>query len=231
MRRRFTASLLAALAALALADAPLLADVIAPIGLAPGSQYQLIFVTAVGRNANSSDIEDYNTFVTAEAAQGEPFGLPVTTWHAVASTDDVDANVNAPSGALPVYNTAGELVAAAGVGIYTGTLTNAVGYDQFGAVAIEAQFSNVWTGSDFQGFGIPGATLGSAGEDSEVGQIAVDSTWLQFALAPRFDEVALERPLYALSEPLTTVPEPSALALVAAALLMIGGERWIRRRR
>jgi hypothetical protein len=212
------------------ADA-LWADVIAPVGLAPGSPYQLIFVTAVGHNAGSNDISVYNTFVNAEAALGVPFGMPATTWSAVASTDDVDANVNAPSTTLPVYNTAGELVAPAGVGIYTGTLTNDVGFDQYGDVAIEAQFSNVWTGSDFQGFGIPGATLGSASGDSEVGQLATDSTWLEFDIAPQFDEVALSRPLYALSDVLIAVPEPSALVLVGGAVLAIGAARVLRRRR
>jgi hypothetical protein len=229
--RKLAGSLLAALAALALADTRLLANVIAPIGLAPGSQYQLIFVTAVGHSAASDDITVYNTFVSGEAAAGVPFGLPSTTWHAVASTESVDANANAPSSTLPVYNTAGELVAAAGVGIYSGALDNAVAFDQYGDVALEAQEVDVWTGSDSQGFGIAGAALGDVSGDSEVGRLAVDSTWLEFEVRPQFDEVALSRPLYALSEPLTTVPEPSVAALVGAALLVIGGTRLLRRRR
>ncbi|MEX0978188.1 MAG: hypothetical protein WDZ48_05025, partial [Pirellulales bacterium] len=123
--------LLAAFAAVG--DNRLMATVIPPPGLAPGSQYLLIFVTAELHDAVDPDIETYNSFVTLQAAQGVPFGLPSdATWRAVASTDTVDANVNAPSGALPVYNTAGQRVTGPGVGIYTGVLENLVGYDQFG---------------------------------------------------------------------------------------------------
>lgn len=226
MRRSLALSLLAAFAALLLADNPIAANVIAP-SLPPGSQYQVIFVTFGGHNAGSTDIEVYNSFVNDEAALGVPFGLPDTGWHAVASTDDDDANSNAPS-ALPVYNTAGELVAAGG--IYTGSLNNLVAYDQYGDYNFGAQFDHVWTGSDDAGFGIAGATLGSASGDAEIGQLATDGTWLEFAVAAQFDEVAVSKPLYALSNVITVVPEPSTFALAGFALLAIGAAGRRRRR-
>jgi PEP-CTERM motif-containing protein len=212
----------------------LIGAVISPIGLAPGSQYQLIFATADLHNAVSTDIATYNAFVTSEAALGVPFGLPSgVTWTAVASTSTVNANVNAPSGTLPVYNTDGQEVAAAGVGIYTGTLENVVGFDQYGATATAAQANNVWTGSDFQGAGLHHATLGGGG-NGEVGQLAIDSTWLQFALEPQAAEVTFSRPFYALSTAITVpTPEPSTLTLLGLALLAIGGHRglrWLRQR-
>ena len=56
-------------AALAAFDAtPLMATVIAPIGLAPGSQYQLIFVTADTIAGSYGTEAPYNDFVNAEAA-------------------------------------------------------------------------------------------------------------------------------------------------------------------
>ena len=110
---------------------------------------------------------------------------------------------------MPVYNTAGQQVAAAGVGIYTGLLDNQVAYDQYGGIATEAQGNNVWTGSDYSGVGIAGATIGGSG-DAEIGQFALDGTWLEFTTAIKVSEVAFSRPFYALSSPIT-VPAPSPL--------------------
>ena len=143
MRNPIVVVLHAALAAFALPAAQIMAAVIPPIGLSAGQQYQLVFVTADGRDATSSNIADYNTFVTNEAALNAL--LPAATWHDVGSTASVDANVNAPSGGLPVYNTAGQLVATAGTGLYTATLVNPILYDQFGNA--EPANTAVWTGS------------------------------------------------------------------------------------
>ena len=110
---------------------PVDAQVIPP-NLPVGSHYQLMFVTSGSDTSTSSAISDYNAFVSAQAALDS--SLPAATWYAVASTSNDPANTNAPwvSG-VPVYNTHGDLVATAAAGIYTGSLTSAVGYDQFGA--------------------------------------------------------------------------------------------------
>jgi hypothetical protein len=215
----------------ALAVPNLMAGVIPPSGLAPGSQYQLVFVTADPHNGTSTSISVYNQFVTSEAQLGVPSGIPSgLTWSAVASTSSVNANANATSGPLPVYNTAGQEVTAAGVGIYTGALDNLVAYDQFGNFASSAQANDVWTGSDFHGLGIPGSTLGGGGS-AEVGHLALDGTWLQFARLPLAQEIAFSRPFYALSSPITVpAPEPTTLALTTSALVVIGGLRYLRRR-
>ncbi|MGD9723196.1 MAG: hypothetical protein AB7O59_17825 [Pirellulales bacterium] len=213
--------------------APLPAAVIPPIGLAPGASYQLIFVTADIHDALSDDIAIYNAFVTTEAALGTPSGLPTATWTAVASTAAVDANVNAPSGLLPVYNTAGQQVAGPGVGIYTGTLDNLVAYDQHGDVALSAQDFDVWTGSDFQGFGVPDATMGALTNETEIGHVALDSTWLQFDIHLQTSEILFRKPLYALSSTLTVpeIPEPATITLLGTALAMLVGRGIWRRRR
>ena len=123
MRKSFVG--LSAAAFAAYFSAQLVAQVIPPIGLAPSSQYQLIFSTIDTTTAASSDIDDYNTLVTNEAIAGATVGLPANvTWRAVVSTATVNANVNAVSNGLPVYNTAGELVASSS--IYAGSLLTAV---------------------------------------------------------------------------------------------------------
>ncbi len=103
MRKLIAAFLGAAFAVISATQ--LMAAVVPPIGLAPGSQYQLIFVTADAITPGSSNIADYNAFVTAEAALNP--SLPPATWDVVGSTASVDANVNAPSEGVPVYNTQG----------------------------------------------------------------------------------------------------------------------------
>jgi hypothetical protein len=119
---------------------PLLAyaDFVLP-NLPTGSKYELAFVT---RDATSPYIADYNSFVAQEAGQNTnlPKGI---TWDAIASTvGDIntglgmaDADANAPfTSTIPVYNTAGQLVANATTPLYnaTGTLINPIEYDQFG---------------------------------------------------------------------------------------------------
>ena len=111
MHKSITTLLFAVFASIPLVAGHLWADVIPPIGLAPGSQYQLIFVTA-GTIAGTIPSEaPYNAFVTAQALLNP--SLPSTTWHSVTAAGNTEALQNAPSGNLvPIYNTAGQLVQA-----------------------------------------------------------------------------------------------------------------------
>ena len=54
------------------------AQVVLPTGLPPGSQYEIAFVTSDGTTATSTDINDYNSFVTAEAAFSSSLPTGVT---------------------------------------------------------------------------------------------------------------------------------------------------------
>ncbi len=202
-----TAARIAALAACIASATTGLADFVPP-NLPAGSQYQLIFVTADGTAATSADIDYYNAFVTAEAALDS--SLPATNWHAVASTATIDANVNAPSLGLPVYNPQG--VEVASTGLYTATLLN--------PIEPGPPFPNfVWTGSNSIGVGyLPGYTLG--GGSDPAGAIigaadATDSGWAEFNLTG----INVSLPLYGLSDPITVpAPEPSTVALAVAGL-------------
>ena len=114
---------LAAYAAIALTATQLMATVIPP-NLPPGTQYQLIFVTAGTTRADHSDIGYYNSFVSAEAALNPSLPQDVT-WNAVGSSlaGPTQAILNAPSGVyvgnIPVYNTTGlEVSDGSGYGVY-----------------------------------------------------------------------------------------------------------------
>ncbi len=199
------------------------AGFIPPIGLAPGSQYQLVFITADTRNATSSNIADYNAFVTAEAALNP--ALPSTSWHAIASTPTVDADVNAPVSNLPIYNTQGIEVmpTSSTFTLYTTSFLNApILYDQFGQVPAQP---DAWSGTVL-GRRVNGATLGSSfvtyGMSADINEFwlgSIDETTRSSNLG-----------LYALSGPITFVPEPSTLALAALGFITLAAWRLRRRR-
>lgn len=216
----------------------LMATVIPPIGLAPGSQYQLIFVTADVRRADSSDISSYNGFVTDEAALNPSLPQGVT-WNAVVSTlaGPTEAILNAPSGVyvgnIPVYNTMGlEVSDGSGYGVYGplsgagSPLLNPVEFDQFGNPSTAGGPNNfVWTGSIDNG---RGDTYLMGASEVMTGNPYVDTGWLKTGNQRSRDE---QYPLYALSTAITVpIPEPATLTLLGSALLVIFGIRLLRLR-
>lgn len=123
------------------------ADVVLPTGLVPGSQFEIAFVTNDPTNALSSDIGTYNDFVTQEAHQSSVLESLDVSWHAIASTATVNAILNAPNdGSIPVYNTAGQLVANSANPLYSGSLIWGINYTQTGALVGESTY--IWTGTD-----------------------------------------------------------------------------------
>jgi hypothetical protein len=202
-----------------------------PTGLAPGSTYQLVFVTLGTTFATSTNISDYNAFVTAQAATDPTLAAFDTanavTWTVIGSTQTVDADVNAPSSGS-VYNLDGIQVASATNTLYSGSLLSAINFDQDG----NASITGVWTGSTSAG------TV--AGGINDLGQTfpeyglsnATSSAWIAYTNGVESDNFV---PVYALSSVITvpqasSAPEPASLALTAAALLGFGLSRLRRRR-
>ena len=160
----------------------------------PVGTYQEIFVTATSVVSTSTTIADYNSFVTSQASQDSslPGASMGVTWTAVASTASVAADVNAPSGSYPVFNTAGQVVSV-GNSIYGGTLANAVGYDQNG----NATTATPYTGSNANGTADTGFTLGSGGGIIVGNAASTSGTWISNGIG------GSSEPLYALSSPVT----------------------------
>src|SRR5262245_19190294 len=73
----------------------------APTGLNPGDLYRLAFVTSTTRSAYSSNIDDYNTFVTNVANTVPELASLGTTWKAIGSTATVDARDNTGTNPVP----------------------------------------------------------------------------------------------------------------------------------
>ncbi len=208
-----------------------------PITDAP---YRLVFVTSGTRDATSSDIADYNSFVNTQAGSL----VPTTTWTAIASTPTVDArdntstNTSTDGTGVPIYNLNGQLVANDYADLWDGTINAAINYTQDGTVR-PGTLVSVWTGSETDGTEkqLLGAGRGlgnSNGTYSYLGiYTATDGNWISTGSLV-LDQV---RPLYAMSGILingvdeASIPEPGSLGLGLVMAMAAGGWCVVRRKR
>jgi hypothetical protein len=125
-----------------------------PPGLALGDPYRLIFVTSTTRDATSTDIADYNAFVTSAANAVTDLAALGTTWTAIASTSSIDARDNTAtnptvSSGVPIFNLAGTLMWFDYVGLWGNALQAPILYDENGTFVQRT----VWTGTAADGTG------------------------------------------------------------------------------
>ncbi|MDP6568009.1 MAG: PEP-CTERM sorting domain-containing protein [Alphaproteobacteria bacterium] len=205
-------------------SAALAAPVTVPTELSPGEQYRLAFVTSTLRDATSSDIADYNAFVQGVADSQAELAALGATWTAIASTATVDARDNvAEPDLVRIYLLNDTKLANDDEDLFTGAIHEAPNITEAGSVFN----TNVWTGTDASGFGVPGQTLGSGlvefGHSADSGSFG---DWLSFGVG--FDIEVL--PFYAISSVLTVeapivVPAPGAAGLFVVALLVFAHTR------
>src|SRR5262245_48347019 len=125
--------------------------------LPAGTQYRLAFVTSTTRDATSSNIADYNAFVTTAANTQSSLVALGTTWTAIASTATVSARTNTntdptPAGdnGVPIYRLDGVKIADHYDDLWDGDIDATLSVDEAGsAVGI----SNALTGSNSAGDG------------------------------------------------------------------------------
>ena len=137
-----------------------------------GSEYEIAFVTSGVTTATSSTIGDYNTYVTNQAGLASaylsdfvPSGTP---WHAIISTLSVAASANAPDPTgIPVFDTKGNLLTftSPARSLYSifGANNGPIQYTQTGGAP---STTNVWTGSTYEGAGVPSAEAGTSYPES-----------------------------------------------------------------
>lgn len=218
------------------------APITVPPDLAVGDQYRLFFVTSMTRNATSSDISDYNAFVSAVAATVPELAALGTTWNAVASTTSVDARNNTytnPSVAVgvPIYSLAGFRLANDNADLWDGLIVF-VGND----LTLETgdpPFSpggdvEVFTGTTTDGMAAPGTALGEM-PTPQLATIGITNlsgpTWISAGSWPNDDVLQF----YGISGVLTVVPEPSTVLLfivgaigAGACQIVVAGLRQVR---
>lgn len=208
-----------------------------PTGLAPGSEYRLVFVTADTYTATDSNIADYNSEVNAEANAISALGALGTTWTIIGATPGQDAYDNIGGyDASPIYGLDGDLIADddttdAG-GLFSGSLQSGIDIDESGN-SLSGNY--VWTGILVNGGSF--CTLGNTDcTDSgyaSIGYASSTSAGLHDGLLPQSDSLSL----YAISGDLTvpggSTPEPSSLLLLSmgGAVMLFAMKRGIHRQR
>ncbi|MFT6920305.1 MAG: hypothetical protein ACJA2G_002954 [Cognaticolwellia sp.] len=134
--------------------------------LNPGEKYRVLFVTSTVREADSTNIDDYNNFVTNAANAGSITSSLGGTWAALASTESDNAQTNTrifnnDNADVSFFNTAGTLVARSGSDLWDGGLLAPIGYDEE-ANAVNL-FIRAFTGTGFTGETFRGSELGTTG--------------------------------------------------------------------
>ncbi|MDJ0561728.1 MAG: PEP-CTERM sorting domain-containing protein [Microcystis sp. M53599_WE4] len=210
--------------------------VVVPTGLNPGDQYRLVFVTDGTRDATSTNIDDYNNFVTNEVT-GSPLATALTaagftpsaiTWKAIGSTDSVAARdntgTNPSSTGVPIYLIDGNRVANNNADLWDGSILTGIDRtpQESGVLTL------VWSGTSDDGtVSAWGEALGSNFAIVGVAIAGVlGSAWINESVKSGSEEYRF----YGISTVLTvptpavTVPEPSSLlGFITLGGLMLGG--------
>jgi hypothetical protein len=200
------------------------ANVILPT-LPPGSKYELVFATSGEVTGGSSNIGAYNAFATSQAASLAALLPAGVTWNAVVSTGTAAADEavnNAPSSAsIPIYNVLGTEISAGN--LYSGTLLAPIDFTQAGGTPPTTQ---IWTGSSTSG-----TSLNPLGGPSDPEYGLYNSSGASWIASANNLSAGIGWPIYVLSSPITVVPEPGTLSLMAVALLCGAGAVLQRRRK
>jgi hypothetical protein len=214
-----------------------------PAGLNPGDQFRFVFVTDATRDATSTSIGDYNTFVSTDATTEAGGGSNVVkymgvtlTWSAIASTAAVDAKTNIAQTTTNLYLSDGHLVATSTVtsdptGLWS-TATQALSHPIDEDLKTNNNPVFVWTGTTPAGVANPFTPLGSA---SPTVGASIDSnhSWTDIGVAT---DRSLEH-LYGISQVLTVpgasaiVPEPSTAVVAVFGAVAFVAYGWSRHRR
>lgn len=208
--------------------------ILTPAGLDPGDQFRIIFVSSERRSGASSEVADYDQFVTALATAAgldTYFDAPVT-WEALVSTPDVSAISRLPATSPAIYRIDGVLVASSGTDLWDGSLANPIRVTESGETVLIQP--TVWTGTFPEGT-ISGLPLGN-GVSSRA--LTGDSSRTIGGFWIRLDSLdqTLNNRVYGYSSVLTvplqvsTVPEPASLTLVCLSFVVFAGTAGIRDR-
>ncbi len=189
-----------------------------PTSLSPGDHYRLAFVTSTTRDAASTVIADYNTFVHTTAMSVPALQALGTTWTAIGSTAAVDARDNTGtnptvSAGEPIFLLNDTLIATNYADLWDSTLLAPLNFTEMETT----RTGLAWTGTN--GFGLKdpfGLTLGSS-IGVELGSVSsTTGSWIGAGFSPTNTGL---QPLYAISGVLAVVPEPQYLSLASLVIV------------
>ena len=196
-------------------------------GLAPGTNYRVVFVTADTTQATSSDISSYNSFVQDEANQQGALTAPLGfTWTAIAGTESVSGYSNSAldptsSATVMILDTVGDVVATSYASLFQVPLVAHTGqgilYDQYGVSAVHGFVAfDVYTGLTPAGEVDSGYALGDSIVSIGSPGLAFGRSGLHFA----YNSSDREGAMYGISNVATVVPEPSSLILACLGVVV-----------
>ena len=165
-----------------------------PSGLSGGDSFRLLFVSSTKRDASSTDIADYNSFVQARAAAGHAaLASHSSAFRAVASTASVDArdNTSTTGTGVPVYWVGGQKVADDYADFYDASWDSCAARDESGgSVALPNLDANlasaIWTGTNHDGTAETARALGTATPRVAILAESCDSRYSATAFPLRF---------------------------------------------
>ncbi len=199
---------------------------------AVGDQYRFAFHTSAKTTATSTDINTYNAWVQglADASALNIGADDGVIWKIIGSTAEVDARDNTATNptvdgsGVAIFLLDGSTVVANDYeDLWDGDIQNPIGITELGTAWTHWPF----TGTYKDGTAAPGhpSSFGALGDAGDVhqGQAGVTTNWIWRQWTG--DPGATELPMYAMSEPLSIVPEPATISLLA-----LGGLALLRRR-
>jgi len=190
-----------------------------------GDTYRLVFVTSTTTDATSTSIATYNTFVNNVADTSTIPTLGTVNWSAIVSTAAVNANTNtgtASAGNVAIFLVDGTtIVANTYTDLWDGTIDASISRDENNAARTA---SSVWTGSISSGTKDtrPNGPLGT-GTPAIGSSNSATAAWI--VNGTRIANTN-SYPVYALSAPITIIPEPGAALIGSLGMLAL-----LRRRR
>ncbi len=204
------------------------APITVPSDLSVGEQYRLVFLTTAGRNSTSSNIADYNAFVTASANTQTELAALGTTWTAIASTATVNVIDNTSTsigiGGIPIYLVNDTRLVDNYADLWDGTLDAPLNVFEDGTSNVGSEA--VWTGTSISGTAT--ATALGSGSGTIGNGASTSNTWTNDTTLSNF----FSRRLYAISDVITVeaaaVPAPAPIGLL---ILGLAGLTVIRRKR
>ena len=187
-----------------------------PPGLEDGDQYRLVFTTSETTAALAVDIAFYNDFVQGAADAAPVVGSWELEWKALMSTTDVNVRVNTETEPgdldVPIYRVDGLMVADGYEHLYGNTISvyhNPMGLTELDSVPSTSR--SAWTGTLLGGR--TGRAPRGGTRSVTTGISLATATDLAIQLGDTLSGAQQAR-LYAISEVITAVPEPSAAVLL-----------------